>query len=83
MNRTHGRQEPEIKGWSSSNDVINSSNKTDNVDEAVEIVKSTESKWADTMFYMERGQKSFFGTFESEEDACKYFLDVARKHLRI
>lgn len=35
------------------------------------------------VFYMERGQKSSYGTFESEEEACKCFHDIVCKHLRI
>jgi hypothetical protein len=35
------------------------------------------------VFYMERGLKSTFGTFDSEEEACQCFHEIVRKHLRI
>lgn len=35
------------------------------------------------VFYMERGKKNEFGSFASEEEACKCFYDIVKKHLRI
>lgn len=49
-------------------------------DDAYHLIYENES-W--NVFYMERGLRSIYGTFEVEEDACKCFYDIVQKHLKI